>query len=53
MNEIDCLRAIVGSAGLIVNPAAFVAYLATLPNSDPHVVNQPWNNGGTLSISQG
>jgi hypothetical protein len=23
------------------------------PSSDPHVVNQVWNNGGTLTISTG
>jgi hypothetical protein len=34
-------------------PANFPAYLATLPTSDPHVVNAPWNNGGSLSISSG
>lgn len=42
-----------GEGGSGFSPAEFQAYLATLPTSDPHVLNEPWNNGGTLSISQG
>lgn len=52
MNELDCLRAIVLS-GLLVNQTVFISYLASLPKSDPHVENQPWNNNGVFTISAG
>lgn len=41
------------NGGSAFNPAAFAAYLATLPTSDPHVLGAPWNNGGFLAISTG
>lgn len=36
-----------------ISAAAFIAYLATLPTTDPHVNGSPWNNGGILTISAG
>jgi hypothetical protein len=45
------IQSLVSTGGF--TPAAFIAYLATLPTADPHVVNAPWNNGGILTISAG
>jgi hypothetical protein len=45
--------AITNGGGGGFSPEVFQAYLATLPTSDPHVLNEPWNNGGFMCISLG
>jgi hypothetical protein len=32
---------------------AMLAFIATLPTTDPHASGQPWWNGESFSISQG
>lgn len=32
---------------------AFLVWMSTLPESDPHVLGQPWRNGEMISFSQG